>query len=240
MLKYILFDMDGTLLHFDHEEFAREYFTLLGAKLAHLVEPKQLIRQLLLSTEEMVKNLDENKTNEQVFWDHFIEKLNISAEVLRPVVNQFYVQDFGMLRRVTKSDVNVRKILNTVISKGKGVVVATNPIFPMVAVKQRLEWAGVADIPFQHITSYEKSHFCKPNIEYYQEILQQIACRPEECLMVGNDVEEDLVAAEIGIKTYLVTDNLINSKGLEIKANYISTLAQLAANIDRLLVDECL
>lgn len=155
-----------------------------------------------------------------------------------PVVEQFYAQDFGMVRRVTKSDINVRKILNTVISKGKGVVVATNPIFPMTAVQQRLEWAGVADIPFQHITSYEKSHFCKPNIEYYQEILQQIGCRPEECLMVGNDVEEDLAAGKIGIKTYLVTDNLINSKGLELKADYISTLAGLAANIDSLLGED--
>ncbi|MBP2628640.1 MAG: gph [Firmicutes bacterium] len=235
MFKYILFDMDGTLLHFDHDEFAREYFTLLGAKLAHLVEPKRLIQQLLFSTEEMVKNLDKNKTNEQVFWDHFTRNLNISADVLIPVVDQFYAQDFGMVRRVTKSDINVRKILNTVIGKGKGIVVATNPIFPMAAVKQRLEWAGVADIPFHHITSYEKSHFCKPNVEYYQEILQQIACRPEECLMIGNDVEEDLAAGKIGIKTYLVTDNVINSKGLEPKADYISTLAELAANIEKLL-----
>ena len=235
MFKYILFDMDGTLLHFDHDEFAREYFTLLSAKLAHLVEPKLLIRQLLFSTKEMVDNLDKNKTNEQVFWDDFTKKLNISAEILKPVVDQFYAQDFDLVRRVTKSDINVRKILNAVISQGKGMVVATNPIFPMAAVKQRLEWAGVGDIPFQHITSYEKSHFCKPNIQYYQEILQQIACRPEECLMVGNDVEEDLVAGEIGIKTYLVTDNVINSKGLEPKADYISTLAELAANIDRML-----
>lgn len=238
MFKYILFDMDGTLLHFDHDEFAREYFTLLGAKLAHLVEPKRLIQQLLFSTGEMVKNLDENKTNEQVFWEHFTENLNISTEVLMPVVDEFYAQDFGMVRRVTKSDINVRKILNTVISKGKGVVVATNPIFPMAAVQQRLEWAGVADIPFQHITSYEKSHFCKPNIEYYQEILQQIGCRPEECLMVGNDVEEDLAAGKIGIKTYLVTDNMINSKGLVPKADYISTLAELAATIDSLLGED--
>jgi len=235
MFKYILFDMDGTLLHFDHDEFAHEYFTLLGAKLAHLVDAKRLIQQLLLSTEEMVNNLDGNKTNEQVFWDHFTKNLNLSAQVLRPVVDQFYDHDFGMVRRVTKSNINVRKILKTVISNGKGIVVATNPIFPMTAIKQRLEWAGVSDIPFKHITSYEKSHFCKPNIEYYQEILQQIACRPEECLMVGNDVEEDLAAGKIGIKTYLVTDNMINSKRLEPKADYISTLVELAANIDGLL-----
>ena len=235
MFKYILFDMDGTLLHFDHDEFARAYFTLLGARLAHLVEPKLLIEQLLFSTKAMVTNLDESKTNEQVFWKHFTQNLNISAEVLMPIVDQFYAQDFGMVRRITKRDVNVRNILNTVISKGKGIVVATNPIFPMVAVKQRLEWAGVADIPFQHITSYEKSHFCKPNIQYYQEILQHLSCQPEECLMVGNDVEEDLAAGKIGIKTYLVTDNMINSKGLEPKADYISTLAELAANIDGLL-----
>jgi len=236
MFNYILFDLDGTLLHFNHDEFAREYFTLLGAKLAHLVEPKQLISQLLLSTGEMVKNLDETKTNEQVFWAHFTENLQLPMATLLPVIEEFYNQDFEKVRRITKSDMNVRKILDAVRSAGKGMVVATNPIFPMGAVKQRLEWAGVGDIPFRHITSYEKCHFCKPNIEYYQEILREIDCRPEECLMVGNDVEEDLAAGKIGIKTYLVTDNLINSKGLEPKADYISTLAELAANIDTLLV----
>ena len=238
MFKYILFDMDGTLLHFDHEEFARAYFTLLGARLAHLVEPKLLIEKLLLSTTKIKKNLDEGKTNKQVFWENFTQNLNISAEVLMPAVDQFYHEDFRMVRRITKRDINARNILNTVISKGKGIVVATNPIFPMVAVKQRLEWAGVADIPFKHITSYEKSHFCKPTIEYYQEILQHLSCQPEECLMVGNDVEEDLAAGKIGIKTYLVTDNMINSKGLEPKADYISTLAELAVNIDGLLTKD--
>jgi len=235
MFNYILFDLDGTLLHFDQDEFAKEYFNLLGGRVAHLVEPKQFTKQLLLSTNEMVKNLDQHKTNEQVFWEHFNENLTIPTQALMLIVEEFYTQDFAQIQRVTKRDSNVRKILQSVIAKGKNMVVATNPIFPMVAVKQRLEWAGVADMPFAHITSYEKCHFCKPNIEYYQEILAQLGCRPEECLMIGNDVEEDLAAGLIGIKTYLVTDNIINVKGLANTADYTSTLAELAVRIDDLL-----
>ena len=39
---------------------------------------------------------------------------------------------------------------------------------------------------------------------------------PEECMMIGNDVVEDLVAAELGIRVFLLTDCLINKKQADI------------------------
>jgi len=53
-------------------------------------------------------------------------------------------------------------------------------------------------------------HFCKPNLEYFEEVLSFIDRKPEECLMVGNDVEEDLAAGALGMKTYLVEDFILD------------------------------
>ena len=58
---------------------------------------------------------------------------------------------------------------------------------------------------------------------------------PEECLMVGNDVEEDLVAGTIGVQTVLVTDCLINTKSLPEKADHKVELQQLPALLQDLL-----
>ena len=52
-------------------------------------------------------------------------------------------------------------------------------------------------------------HYCKPQIEYYREILEIINKRPEQCLMVGNDAEEDMIARILGMKTFLLDAHLI-------------------------------
>ena len=47
---------------------------------------------------------------------------------------------------------------------------------------------------------------------------------PENCLMIGNDVQEDLVAGQLGMKTFLVTDYLINRTGEEPRCDWQGTL----------------
>jgi FMN phosphatase YigB (HAD superfamily) len=83
-------------------------------------------------------------------------------------------------------------------------------------VESRLSWIGLQPSDFDFITSYENSSYCKPNPDYYREILKKYDARPEDCLMIGNDVEEDGAAsAQAGIEAFLVLDNLI-SKGKDL------------------------
>ena len=61
------------------------------------------------------------------------------------------------------------------------------------------------------MTHYENSCYCKPNPEYYHEILKRLGLDPSKCLMIGNDVQEDVEAAKAaGLEAFLVTDCLIN------------------------------
>ena len=43
-------------------------------------------------------------------------------------------------------------------------------------------------------------------LEYYLQICEKICEAPEECLMVGNDSINDMVAGVTGMKTYLTTE----------------------------------
>ncbi|MBQ2720385.1 MAG: HAD family hydrolase, partial [Clostridia bacterium] len=111
---------------------------------------------------------------------------------------------------------NAKKIVDGLCERGFEVVLATNPIFPPVATLSRISWAGLSAESFSLITNYSNSSYCKPNPKYYREILSKIGKAPEECLMVGNDVEEDMVAQSLGMKVFLLTDCIINKKDRDI------------------------
>ena len=56
----ILFDLDGTLLPMDQDEFVRAYFKLLAKKLAgHGYDPQALLGNIWKGVEAMVKNTGE-------------------------------------------------------------------------------------------------------------------------------------------------------------------------------------
>ena len=93
---------------------------------------------------------------------------------------------------------------------------ATNPLFPAIATQSRAKWAGLNPEDFEIITTYENSRHCKPNPDYYRDILATLDENPENCVMVGNDVQEDMIAETLGMKVFLLTDNLINRTGEDI------------------------
>ena len=95
-------------------------------------------------------------------------------------------------------------------------MLATNPLFPAVATESRIRWAGLQKEDFELVTTYENSKHCKPNPDYYRDIIEEIGVRPEECLMVGNDVNEDMIAESLGMKVFLLTDCLINKEEKDI------------------------
>ena len=93
---------------------------------------------------------------------------------------------------------------------GYRVALATTPMFPSIATESRIHWAGLELEDFEIFTTYENYHFCKPNLNYYREVIEKLGVKPEECLMVGNDVGEDMITEELGMKVFLLPADLIN------------------------------
>lgn len=234
MTKAILFDLDGTLLPMNQDLFIKEYLKLWASRIGHMVDPAKFARQLLASTEAMIKNEDASLTNQEVFTSDFFPKLGIAVEELQHIIDDFYESDFLKLSRLVESSTAAHDAVTAAIDKGFDIVVATNPVFPLAAIKRRLEWAGLDKVPFKLITSYETCHYCKPNRNYYLEIADLIEHAPSNCLMVGNDVVEDLAASAAGMKTFLVTDCLINVHNIEPKSDYQGTMKELAFFIRQL------
>ena len=99
---------------------------------------------------------------------------------------------------------------------GYRVLLATNPIFPAIATESRIRWAGLEPEDFALYTTYENACRCKPNPDYYRDILSSMELDGAECLMVGNDATEDTAAELAGMQVFLLTDCLINKENKDI------------------------
>ena len=67
----VLFDMDGTLLPMNQDEFVDAYFKTITDEIAPLgYEPKKLIDSIIKGTFAMVKG-DGTRLNQEIFWEVF-------------------------------------------------------------------------------------------------------------------------------------------------------------------------
>lgn len=224
MTTTILFDLDGTLLPMDTEEFVKKYFQELSSKMKSYFTLEEITKTVWRSTKYMIDHEDATKTNEEAFFEDFYERVNLEAEVLNPIFEEFYEKDFNNIRKISTQNTHMIEAIQLLKEKGYTLVVATNPLFPEKSVFHRIEWAGLNKEDFTFITSFEKMHYCKPQIKFYEEILENIKKKPSTCMMVGNDIQEDMVAKEIGMKTYLIEDHVIGhdfeNKNIDYKGSY--------------------
>jgi HAD superfamily hydrolase (TIGR01549 family) len=203
-LKAVLFDLDGTLLENEVDRFMPAYFQLLASKYKDLCPPDQFVPALIEASEAMVRLEHPDRTNKDVFWPIFLERTGMSKAEAEALSDHFYREHFPKLARLTRPIRGVRTLLQDLHRNGYTLVVATNPLFPAQAILERLRWARVNGIDFALVTSYENMHATKPHRAYYQEILAKIGLPAEEALMVGNSLEDDMVAKKVGLSTYYV------------------------------------
>ncbi len=215
-IKVVLFDLDGTLLPMDQDVFVGAYFGLLAKKLEpYGYEPKKLVDAIWAGTAGMVKN-DGTRSNEEVFWDVFSAVYGKDAKADIGLFEDYYRNDFPAVKSACGFNPAAAESIATLKERGFKLVLATNPIFPKIATEERMRWAGLETSDFELYTTYETSIHAKPNPQYYQDIVEKLGVLPSECVMVGNDVSEDMVAAKLGIKVFLLTDCLINKDGEDI------------------------
>ncbi|MCK8816950.1 HAD family hydrolase [Natroniella sulfidigena] len=206
----ILFDLDGTLLPLDIDQFLEKYFQLLAQQFSDIAAPEEFITKLMAATDKMINNQGA-KTNQEVFVSNFGTLFADEKESdLVERFEKFYQHKFPLLRKGIEADPKVVEIIEKLKGSNYKLVVATNPLFPRLAIEERIKWAGLEPNDFDLITSSENMHHAKPNLGYYKEILEKIAATAEECIMVGNDLGEDMVAQKLGIDGFLIEDFLID------------------------------
>jgi FMN phosphatase YigB (HAD superfamily) len=222
MRDTILFDLDGTLLPMDFYQFMELYFKNMAMFFSKHEDPKVFIDHLNDATEVTIKTND-GRLNEEIFMTRFNELSERDIEFYKSEWEIFYDTLFQNCKVATWQDEYIKKSVALLKEKGYKLGIATNPLLPRKSNIYRIEWAGLDPNDFSYLSAFEDNKYCKPNLEFYEEVLEAMNVKPEQCFMVGNDALEDMVAGKLGIETYLITDNLLNSKNVEIKADHVGT-----------------
>ncbi len=222
----ILFDLDGTLLPLDMDSFMAAYFRELSLKCASVgYDPRLLVKAVLVGVEAMQNN-DGRLSNEVRFFDAASALLGDGVRDHKPLFREFYLNEFHRVKdAATQPTPLAFQCVAALKAKGYQLVLATNALFPREGTYARIRWAGLDPEDFSLITTYEDFTYAKPNLGYYREILDRIGRDPQDCLMVGNDVTEDMCARELGMEVFLITDCLINKDNVDISQFTHGTLA---------------
>ena len=216
MIKNILFDLDGTLINMDQDKFLELYMiSLYNYSKDEYKDVYELIEIIKKGVYLMVTNNGE-KTNEEVFYEHFKSIHKDKTDEILKKYEDYYNSDFIITKKATSLKPSAPLLIKELKAKGYNLILATNPIFPRIATLNRIKWAGLDPNDFTYISTYENSCYSKPNIKYYEEILNKLNLNKEECLMIGNDTTEDYVITNLDIPCIILKENLINKNNLEL------------------------
>ena len=230
--KVIFFDLDGTLLPMNQDLFLKLYFGSISNKLSKYgYDHKKLVNAIMEGTKAMFLN-NGTDTNENVFWKVFESIYGVGSRKDEPLFEEYYHTDFISAKEGCGYNKYAGKVISKLKEKGYKLVLATNPIFPKVATLQRIKWAGLNEDDFEIITTYENSSFCKPNLNYYLELCERLNVNPSDCMMVGNDVNEDMITTELGMDVFLIETDLLNRDNKDISVYNKGSLLDLIHYIE--------
>jgi len=212
----LLFDLDDTLLDTNIDVFAPLYFQALAAHFAGHIPPNATISALISSVKLLYESQNPSRTLREVFDENFYQEIGVSKDELASSVEKFYNVVFPKLRVHTHQKPDAVPVVEWALSRGYRVAIATDPLFPRPATLHRLRWAGLSPECFEIISTVDDFHFSKTYPAYYAEVLGRMGWPEGPILMVGNDVERDMLPAQrLGLKTYLVDGDSASTSGPE-------------------------
>jgi FMN phosphatase YigB (HAD superfamily) len=230
-IQYLLLDLDGTLIKFDLNTFIQNYLRLIQDYFSHLPYASSVPEWILGGTSVMLNSV-KTITNKEKYLNYFQEKSGLSESEIWEIFIHFYNTDYNKLEEITEPMDGAESFLKLAIERGYHLVLATQPVFPEIAIRKRLVWAGLEKIPFELITHIENMYASKPHRQYFDQILSMLNITGDKCLMIGNDLDMDMAAKNYGIPTfYLQTDSANPNTTIE-NADYRGDFKELAQILD--------
>lgn len=208
MIKAVFFDLDDTLLNNKNGTYIANYLNCVESYFSG-IHNKSGMKQTLIDTIGIMAYPPHYDTsNTQIALDWIVEQGWGNMETVQAAFNEFYQDSFPKLAQHTYAVHKAPEVIEYLLNQDIAVVITTNPVYPTTAIHQRLGWAGLGNYinEFAFITTGDNMHFIKPDPRYYAEVLARISVEPDEVIMVGNDLTNDIYPAEqLAIHTFHIT-----------------------------------
>ncbi|MFZ4815059.1 MAG: HAD family hydrolase [Phototrophicaceae bacterium] len=205
MIKAVLLDLDDTLLFNDDQVFVPAYLQAVERYFQATFNYSGMSKHIRTSLKAMMAPKSYAASNMQAAIDSIAAESAFPNETLSQGFAQFYAEAFPPLHSLTRPNPVAQPLVVWLQAQGIAVTIATNPVYPTQAIQQRLVWAGLSGnlSDYAFVTTGEAMHFAKPDPRYYIETIARLGVEPDETLMVGNSLENDISPARaVGIQTY--------------------------------------
>lgn len=210
MIKAVLLDMDNTLLVNPDMAFAKAFLEQFDQHMYDRLQVENVSQAFRQVIRHMSQSRDGDETNTALTIRTLHEATSHPHEHIEKALHVFYAEKYPALQKYISPVVGASELIQKLVNRGYKVVIATNPLYPETAIKQRMTWAQLPmdDDLYALVTSADNMHFSKPNPAYYAEMLGRIGVEPNETLMVGDSLRNDITPAKnIGIHTYHIHEN---------------------------------
>lgn len=197
---YIFLDYDGTLLKTPEEEFQKIYFKTFLDYID--IKDNEIITHILNATKELIMKNDKEKNNLDFYLESLEQKTGKNKNYWYTTFFDYYENAFPNLKKFVEPNF---KLIDKIKNTNNKLIFASNPVFPEVAVKHRIGFIDMSIEDFYYISYMENSHFCKPNPNYFKEILENLNINPNECVMIG-DTDFDKASLKAGINFIHVSE----------------------------------
>ncbi len=208
MIKAVLLDLDNTLLHNPDMAFATQYLSLADHYFEQCWQFPKLSQVILKTIQAMSMQHPPFLTNAEVAIALIAKAVGRPSSDVQAVFDNFYQTVYPQLQSCIDPLGDIAaNLVHHLQEQGYALVIATNPIYPAEAVRQRLAWAGVPDDFkfYSLVTHAENMHFAKPDPAYYAEIVARVGVEPDEAIMIGDNLKNDIAPAQqAGLQTYQI------------------------------------
>jgi len=230
--KVLLIDLDGTLLDIEMSFFLGPLVSRMHGFFSDTIGYQRFRKGLFAGTEAIMSEpRPGGETNEEGFYRVFSQVTGLGPCESRGRLEDFYSRAYPSLGDFARPVKGGPEFVRAAAERGFVMVLATNPIFPLRANHERLRWAGVSPGFFHFIPGLENMSSCKPGIRYFLDLAARAGVDPGECLMIGNDPEQDLPAADVGMGTFLVYGEMSDGAVLGRQPDERGSLEDLAEKL---------
>jgi FMN phosphatase YigB (HAD superfamily) len=208
-VQTLLMDLDGTLLESHDFRLRLDFIVQCLSRFRRQGGIWRAIRALRAVTRavEYPSESDRHLTNAERASRAFSRVLGLPLPEATEILHREVAETFRTLGRHFYPVPGAREFIEWASPRYR-LVLATNPVWPLEQVLLRVKWAGIDPAVFSAITHSGRMHFCKPSVEYYQELLRQEGLKAEDCALVGDDLRKDLPATRAGISVFILHEPL--------------------------------
>lgn len=212
--QFVLFDLDGTLVPLPRDQYEPALFHNVSGMFRREFPNQPVAEAMKRAALGSFQDDTGLETNEARLRRLLRQEIGDLGDEVLAALEKHYVTDFNRISELIQDQSVADEALSLVEACGGIPVLATNPIMSAAGIHARLGWVGVSPDRFRLITTYDKFHFTKPDPRFYQELMELLRAEPSQCIMIGNDTDEDMEAArQAGMDTYLVTDYVMDRRG---------------------------